>query len=1277
MSAATPLDAALDSDLLIEASAGTGKTYALTTLAARLVVEAELPIDRLLVVTFTVAATGELRARLRRVLLACAAASETAGGASVPREQGANSVQRPADRRQAITLIERWRRLGIADELSHARLAAASRDLDRANIVTIHGFCQRLLTEFAFDGSIPFGLQVAGDDADEVAAAVRDFWRRRVVLALPQQLQFAADQRFTLAAATDWVREHHARAGLRLVGADAAPDDLAQQQRAWRQAFDAARAAWKKDAAAFDDALDKLVWHKNSQAKIHATWRRSRQAFVEDDASSLALADARYLDRASLQRVLRQGQQLPALPLFERFDALGEAAESLGPQWLRIMRRDLLLHVRRLLRREAWETRRLSYNGLLTEAERALRGNRRLAQRVRERFPVALIDEFQDTDGLQAHIFRAIYPSPSASTTQPMAEGRVAIVGDPKQSIYGFRGADVFAYLEASQRFTVRPDQRLRLTTNYRSTPTLVQAINALFSRRQPFLLPEIEFSPSAWAKDDAGETDNDPVSVASSHATDGDERGLVLGETLAAAPLQLRLFARADAAPGRGRFQTIAADAAAAEIAALLHAASDGGATLHGRPLTGGDVAVLVRTRVQGRAVAQALRQRGVQSVEMSDDSIFKTGAADQLHRLLHALAVAPEARQLRGVLGLDLFALDMQTLARLTTDDRLWADWQQRFALWRGVWHRAGVATLIRHLLFVAPNHCAEHLLRHWDGARQLTNMLHLADLLREAETRERLSPIGLVDWLAAQRGSGGGDSAQLRLESDERLVKVLTVHRAKGLEFPLVFCPFAWYRRSLWPEVTATYHERYREHGEERYREVLDLAPTRDAHLRQQVEDHAEELRLLYVALTRAQYRCVVTWAQVKGAERAPLAWLLHAREMVADTPIAALRAHENHMRRLRPAAWQAEVMAFADANVGAVSASSIAPDEVSSDATPAFAVATNDSPSATAQTVEPTARRLHRRLRRVRQMTSYSALAEQAGAAITEPEYAEVERADHDQREDETLATEHRSRSDGATGQLPRGVDQMSMTLPQRQDAFTFPRGRRAGDCLHKLFEARACASWEDGQCERTLRQHGIDSQWATVARMMVDDVRATPLAPATAAWGDFRIADLDRPLAEMEFQLPVRLDRAELGRCLTAHGYQSPFPETAAEAKWAKTVDGYLRGFIDLVACHDGRWYILDYKSNWLGDSSTAYSPAAIRRTMRDSHYHLQYLLYLTALHRYLGVKLPDYSYSQHIGGAFYLFVRGMAPDRPGHGVYYDLPAADCIEAIDNCFGTSP
>ena len=1447
MATMTPFDTSLDGELLIEASAGTGKTYALTTLFARVVVEAGLTVDRPLVVTFTKAAAGELRERVRDTLVDARGAVREGGD----------------DESQGQRLSRRWREMGLAGE-AEARLEAAIRDFDRASVMTIHGFCQRMLTEFAFDGALPFAFEVSGDGAPEVALAARDFWRRLADAPVPL-LEYALDQGFVPAELAAWVGRLHAKdVVVRGVAADADPErHFEAAQAEWRRAFTVAAPVWHEHGSSFLKLIgsDRIKIKTAHVARVEAVGRALERAFDQDRPEPLSWADSACFARENLARILhkRSWEKLEPdvrdSPLLDCFDDLAAAVAKIDESrlaWLRSQRRRLLDDVRAALHRCGRQDRRLGYNGLLTEMIGALEGpaGEGLALRIRNRYARVLIDEFQDTDGLQARIFERIYagsetsmgaeqdqfthpgktpprhgisfmpsespdpgrvrpmpsispvpgyandppsedhaglqarapgglqpepdtasiqsaPSPPALHHRPAAgvsaswraEGGRIIVGDPKQSIYRFRGADIFAYLRASRRLG---ETTLRLGANYRSTPGLVRAVNALFGRRRhPFLLPQIEFHPAQAAKEEAGalevrDDDHDP------------------------APFQLRLFdGGADGKPfTKSEFQPIAVDCAAGEIAWLLRLAAAGRATLRGEPVSGGDIAVLVRTAVQGRAIAAALRRRGVQSVEMERESIFATREAADLHRLLDALTTDERSRaaasQLRGALGAELFGLDLTRFGALRDDDRIWAPWEGRAHAWRELWGAKGVAALLRRLLFapIAGGGAdgARHLLAWPDGARRLTNVLHLADLLQQAEAGERLLGEGLVRWLAARRAdAGGGDEALLRLESDEELVKIVTIHRSKGLEFPIVFCPFGWDgRKPPGPSDTAEYHDT----ADEAFPEVLDLAASSQARAAEQVEARSDDLRLLYVALTRAKYRCVMTWARVNFAEHAAAAWLLHGADSGEDdeetgTPADRLRENEAHVKKLGADAWLEEARRVASASepVSEPAPESVTEPASESSSEPAGDITVTVGPPAPESEQEPeterapervgeaaclhSARELGRDLLPTRRMTSYTALSAHGGVGVSAADLDDVEHADHDQREEgapigmldaETRSPVAAGRSDAETesamaggpsraeerGPVAAGVsgaeagspadagpsdaDAGSPTaagpsgtearspvvaspsatdagsLPVASpsgtglDAFTFPRGRRVGSCLHAILEQCAAepAADLDRVCASALRRHRIEPKWQPVAHAMVDNARRTPLDETADA---FRLVDLRRPIVEMEFHLPIRgPDRVRLGECLARHGYRNPFeapiagasPQEDGSAPPDARIDGFLHGYIDLVACHAERWYVIDYKSNWLGGDRSAYAPEALHRAMQHG-YQLQYLLYLTALHRHLRVRLPGYDYDRHMGGARYLFLRGMHPAIPGGGVYRDRPARECIEAIDACF----
>lgn len=1247
----TPLELPLDRSgtVLVEASAGTGKTHALTTLIARLVVEAGREIDEILVVTFTRAATAELRDRVRRTLRAARLVVDEGGAAGDP---------------QAQELHARWTGPAGVDLAQAARrLDAAIHDIDRASVYTIHAFCQRVLSDLAFEGAFPFGFEVSGDDPEVTADAVRDFWRRRLYDASPVLVRYAVDNEFLPAALSEWAARGRTKPGLHVVSAEApaAPPELREAE--WRAVFEAGRAGWETHGDAFRTEMREGAWlHRGRYRRTRVEERLAfmERAFAAPEPRLWKADIAGWFGREKVTSACRRGFAVPDNPLFDAFDALEEAARRLQAacdDWLRWARGEMLAEVREATRRHAREERRLRYDDLLTEVEAALgrEGGARLARSLRRAHPCALIDEYQDTDRIQARIFTRVYGEAGrAADGDTRAPASLFVVGDPKQSIYRFRGADIFAYLGTRHR----AERVLTLDRNWRSVPGLVAAVNEVFAAPLPFAIPEIAYRAVSAARDGAG-----PLRVA------GEDESRPLMFQLLPAAQDGKPWNKGDAGPA-------AAEAAANEIVRLLRPSAEGamgtarhGAQLDGEALQGSDIAVLVRTRHQGQLVARALRDRGVRAAEIGDESVFDTREAEHLERLLRCLAEPVPERELRGALAGDLFALDTPALHAMDEDDEVWSGWSARLRAWQSDWEARGVGALLLRLLEHEGG--AERLLRHRDGVRRLTNYRHLAELLLDAETASRLSPSGLAAWLGRRRrvGERGRDeSALLRLDSDEQLVRILTVHSAKGLEFPVVFCPFAWHvpdsrRGARAPGVA--YHERV----DGAYREVLDLNPSDEARGAAEREEFSESLRLLYVALTRAKYRCVVTWGQTRDAERSPLAWLLHrdragrAESGTADEhdPVAApeavdaLDAVARRFKDLDWRQWREEVDELAARCPEGISVEVLDPEEL--------------PPPRRAEPRPPAlaTRGPVRVLRRIRQMTSFSALSAESARAAGAAAHALVEGPDHDARD--TLAPRPGEDGEGAPGDgAPRS-------------AFTFPRGARAGSCLHRVFERLDQAPPGDPHpdldavCRDALLEFGFEDEWRPVVRTMVERTRTLRLH-ANGAKG-FRVADPVRRIAEMEFHFPVSgLTRRRLAACLTEHSYPDPFGDDAGgvDAGDPPPIEGFLRGFIDLTVEYEGRWYLLDYKSSWLGPAAEDYAPPALARATQANGYPLQYLIYLVALHRHLGARLPGYDYERHAGGVFYLYLRGIDPAAGmSQGVYFDRPSRACIEALDACF----
>ena len=1244
----SPIDMALSSGRkLIEASAGSGKTRAITTLVVRLVVEDGRELDSILVVTFTKAATAELRERIRKLLREIR-----------QRIENRASAADVSDDDQASELLEKWTSEKLDKKQVSGRIETALLDIDRANVFTIHSFCQRTLAEFAFETGFPFGFELVGDGAGIVENVVRDIWQRRFRDCSPTFANYLLKKNFLPDELARWVGSLRSKHLENLIGVPQAPTDPGIAEKAFGSVFDSARACWEQQHETYCNILrttDALNRRSYPLGKIEAHIKRVERAFATDELP-FDIDDmhrlAQYLGGGNTVDKCKKGQRLPENPMFEAFDELAEACLELSREyngWLRDTRRLLIEEIPDEIRRIIRAERRLGYDDLIVEMRQALENRNgsgeRLAANVRRRFPVALIDEFQDTDPTQERIFDRIYTGRKEPTSEQPPDLRdqdcaLYIVGDPKQSIYEFRGADIFAYLSAQQGV----DSNLQLGYNWRSSPELVRAVNAIFDVPLALTIPEISFQPA-----EPGRREDIGLEV------DGEDQ----------APLDFCLL---QDQKNIGDAVQIVANETANEIIKLLESARAGRAVIDGKPLRAKDIAVLVNNRHQGREIARALHRRGGKSIEIDDASVFETREAEQIHRLLLALANPGRKDFLRAALTADVFSLNNAQLHALIEEDEAWSGWVIRFNEWRMIWLARGVGAMLRGILDAGDG--AASLLTYSDGPRRLTNLYHLTELLQEAETENRFSHAGLLAWLSkrlngqAAEKEGADDAVTLRLDSDEDLVRIRTIHRSKGLQFPIVYLPFAWHGRQIKndPDTPVSYHNR-EEYG---FPSVLDLAPDDESWRIRELEEFGQSVRLLYVALTRARYRCVVAWTRImSGAnkELPPLAWLMHRNLQ-----------HEIQLSEVNDSARQATGFAVPREVVdthGSVRADFFkkSRDEFRADIETVANLCPDgirireledeivESGSRLAEESQPelASREFSRTTRRIRQMTSFTALAVDHAEGALPQSFVEPGAPDHDESEGDVIA-----------GPVRREAEEK----PVDYNAFNFPRGIRVGTCLHNIFEI---LDEEPGRevvqvCKEQLQRAGIEPEWHDAARTMVENTLATELREPEH--GGFRLDDVgvDRRLTELEFCFPVKgLRRAGLGKLLERNGY----PGLLSVGEDTQAIDGYLRGFIDLTFEHAGRWHVLDYKSNWLGDKAEDYEPERLGAAMREHRYQLQYLIYLLALHRYLRGRLPDYDYERHIGGAFYLFLRGMDPAAGmSRGVWFDRPSKECIEALD-------
>jgi exodeoxyribonuclease V beta subunit len=1214
------LDCPLDRRSLIEASAGTGKTWSLCVIYLRLLLERDLAVEQILVVTFTTAATAELRARIRGRLdatLRLLRASDAARPDADPFE------------RALIARLEQR----IARAVMIGRIETALRTFDEASIHTIHGFCQRALADAPFVAGMPLAMTLAADDRELPLEVAQDFWRREVaghaidadLTAYLQQRRDAPDRLGRL------LQRHLAKPLARCLWplpSDVAMPDAAELAHAYRQARDAWLARRGAIIRALRDAHPPL--HRSHYAP-HALEQAARDweaLFAADDPR--VVVDKRSkapLFGAGRIRKTRAGELFAADPFHELADAWlqlrSRADDTCAAARLQLLQR-LATDGPAEVRRRRRQSRVVSFDDMLYNLYQRLASadGERLAATLRARWPAALVDEFQDTDPLQYEVLQAIYPGPARA---------LLLLGDPKQAIYGFRNADLHTYLRAKQAAA----SIHALSHNQRAVAGLVAALNGLFGANpRAFLLDGIDYVPARAGARPRPElvdrTQASPAAALQVWMLPDDEGG---GKRLA-----------------RAQAQHAAVEATAAEIGRLIAAGREGRVTIDGVPLRARDLAVLVRTHAEGDAIKRALSRLRIGSVELSQASVFASIDAEEVDTVLRAVLDPGHAPSLRAALATELVGWDVRRLEELAHDDARQLEVFGRFADYRDAWRSRGVGNMFRGLL--AREQAAARLLARDDGERRLTNLLHLGECLQQA-ARQHPDPEALLRWLQAQRRDPPRDEAlQLRLESDQNLVQIVTIHKSKGLEYPIVFCPFLW--GAAWQRPPSGLDGR--EYHDDEGAAVIDYTDPNDAvdgvpvDARIRLENAAEDMRLIYVAATRAVHRCYLVAGSPAGTgARNLLNWLVAgAGTAAADwLPGGQKSGQKSAQKSGGPdaaaidRAWHVLSQRTPQVGLAPLPRGATAP------------LARDDPDPATLVVRAPPPIPFGWRI------GSYSSLTSQVDPAAAASAATAGALADHDART-----------RDRAAAAMPPGLDE--------DDILRFPRGARAGDTLHAVLEradlsqpatwpAAVAAAFEAVPLPR--RGGAADpSRLQAMALRMLQDLARTPL---TANAPGLRMDGVpkSRRLVELEFVLPAgRVSDHALNRTLEALGY--PVPPLVFHP-----LAGYLSGFIDLVFERDQRFYLVDWKSNHLGYRPADYGAESIAATMVEHAYHLQYLLYTVALDRYLRRRVAGYAYERHFGGVYYLFVRGVRPgwrDAGGapSGVYFDRPPAPAIARLE-------
>jgi exodeoxyribonuclease V beta subunit len=1221
-----PLTFPLHGSRLIEASAGTGKTWTIAALYVRLVLghggdnayqRPLLPAD-ILVMTFTRAATRELSNRVRERLVEAAAYFRAA-------------EPHPKRDEYLDQILESYPDHGAQQQAAH-RLQLAAETMDEAAIFTIDAWCQRMLREHAFDSGSLFDEELVSDEQALFEDAAHDYWRQQVYPLNAVSLEALLSCWSDVGALKKSIRDLVKRADI--IGDAAGRGEslgalIAGVQRQQQAQLAQLKAGWYERATRMEQwiaqhrAVDPKCFNGNKMRPDSlVAWFNGLREWSQNPASVMPdISDTAWnrLATEGIEDAFSKNFSAAIPEDFEETQPLKNALLEIEPLSHALYRHAAAAVADRMAELKK-RSRQFGFADMLDRLNAALQGENgpALRKRITDQYPVALVDEFQDTAPNQYQIFNELY---RVADNDP-ATG-LFLIGDPKQSIYGFRGADIHSYLSARRATAGRHYQ---LGTNYRSTKAVVDAVNHLFMHAES-RAAEQGFPRGAFRFRDIVTREN-PLPFEAVGAKGRNERMVDAAGDVPA--LVIACSAAQDLKADS--YREFFAHHCAEDIVAKLNDARvgfDGDEEF--KRLQPADIAVLVRDRKEAAAIRRALQRRGVPSVYLSDkDSVTDSEEAADVLRWLSAVANPLDGALARTAYATRTAGLPLAELARLSSDELAWEERVEQLKALHIIWQRQGVLAMLRR--FIHELRLPATLLQQAGGERRLTNLLHLAELLQSA-SRQLDGEQALIRWLAEQieGGEGAGDERVLRLESDAELVKVVTVHKSKGLEYPLVYLPFAVTARKV-ERRNRSFFEFSDDDGVRR----IDMALTDTAMELVERARLQEDLRLMYVALTRARH---FLWLGVTAlSARKAGDNTLHESALGYLLTGGAPLPSDLMMERWQHACQGCDPISITTLPMGAQPATRLSRIEQR------------------APLLEP--QHYGGRFERDWSVGSFSSLARRTGPTGAISAAGLVPR-------------------DALQEKLLEDADAPAMVLPGRvEDApwHRFPRGSVPGNFLHEQLEwmgQEGFAIIDSEHFETRLTRRVQRAGWGnrlddTLAWLRV--IAGTPLP-----YLDAPLSSIAEPLPEMEFWFPSeRLVTSALDRLCAAHllgGVSRPaLPE--------RELHGMLKGFCDLVFEHEGRYWVLDYKSNALGGGDGAYHEAALIGAMAEHRYDIQGAIYMLALHRLLQSRLGDaYDPAEQLGGAVFMFLRGIGNPQT-RGCYLMAPDPELLEGLDSLLGAS-
>ncbi|MDP8175979.1 exodeoxyribonuclease V subunit beta [Pasteurella skyensis] len=1177
-----PISLPLNKVALIEASAGTGKTYTMVNLYLRLLLGVgckPLTVEQILVVTFTRAATQELRDRIRvRV-------------AEISRYfQQYNEMGECEALTKDTFLFQLYQ--NVEPHLASAllRLRIAEQEIDVASIFTIDSFCQKILTNFAFDSGMRFDIELQADETELLKRLSEDTWRELFYHSTEAEAEFILTHLHSPQSVLK-----HSRSQLN----DELPELSKEQKVLLSSDLNAILLRYKtflKEVKQYwqatNEEVSKLIYSdlekgnkkslngRSYQVRWIEAWFAELNQWANSTRNDIPNCFERFCQFYISEKTAKGKTPLQNI-IFSKNEqyltAYQQEFEPLIKQQKTILELKFLFALRQKLVTYKNTHKERNFSDFTNELNNALQSEKgqKLATQIRQLYPFAMIDEFQDTNLAQYQVFNAIFMNKNIEN-----QGFI-MIGDPKQSIYKFRGADIFTYLKAANQ----ADEQTTLNKNWRSLPNVVEETNRLFNfnnNLSPFVYTDIQFKPV--------EFDHKKVALQGQSSIRyllEDNYKLDECAKLCAKEIQQQLKMAEEETLFLQKDQQML-------------------------PLQSQDIAVLVRSFSQAERIKLALKELNIQSVYLSEkNSVYQTQEAKHLLFLLRACLHPNNQQAILASLGTDLWLLSASELVQLKNDEKEWDQWLEKFTDYKKIWVKQGILPMLHHI-FMYEKLIAR--LRTTDNAdRKITNLLHLAELLQNAMATLE-NEAALVRWYEMQLESADYNQEEqvLRLESEQKLVKIVTFHGSKGLQYPIVWLPFLG-ELSNGEKGAVLYRDQYNQlkwslgHSSDEVKKAMNK------------ESFAEELRLLYVAITRAEYQVnFILPQQFKGKGWNAMAYLLTEGEIGENTTDINLIATDKLLEKKLLAKPSEQVLA-------------------SSDWSPKQREYLNLE-----------AKSFNRKITYDGRLTSFTALHNYSQWKQEQQNEQNETWQDYDYQTVFINSFENENIAD--------------------YSPFKFPHSTKVGNVLHKFFEYCDFTQPIDlKSIQHLCEQLNLGEEWIAPTAQWFETVLATPI---TQCGNRLNNIPSTQRLNELPFYLRLENTYAlsELNKLIKKYAKLHHLPDLSLPQ-----LNGFVRGFIDCVAKIEDKFYIFDYKSNFLGHFIEDYSSLNLEKAMGQYRYDLQYLLYTLAIHRYLKLRLPNYDYEKDFGGVAYLFLRGMNGNAQS-GVFFDKPSKVMIEEMDKLFG---